>query len=136
MTWSTRESFPLKTQNGWAFLWHAEIRKSGGKTGVDIPEGKNLVGAFYQPKAVYIDTAILVTLPLEEYLGGIAEVIKYGVNGDFEFYCFLERNLDAILELNPTIIQEMIYICCRIKAEVLLNLSRLRMRLRKFKTHR
>lgn len=90
----------------------------GGKTGVDIPEGKNLVGAFYQPKAVYIDTAVLTTLPVEEFLGGIAEVIKYGVIRDFEFYCSLERNLDAILALQPDIIQEMIHTCCRIKAEV------------------
>ncbi|MCF8056113.1 MAG: 3-dehydroquinate synthase [Desulfocapsa sp.] len=90
----------------------------GGKTGVDIPEGKNLVGAFYQPKAVYVDTAVLITLPVEELLGGIAEVIKYGVIRDFDFYCFLERNLDAILALNPPIIQEMIYACCKIKAEV------------------
>jgi 3-dehydroquinate synthase len=90
----------------------------GGKTGVDIPEGKNLVGAFYQPKAVYIDTAVLTTLPIAEYLGGIAEVIKYGVIWDLEFYVFLERNLDAILGLQPAIIQEMVTICCRTKAAV------------------
>ena len=81
----------------------------GGKTGVDIPEGKNLVGAFYQPKAVYIDTAVLTTLPVEEYLGGIAEVIKYGIIRDFDFYCFLERNLDAILGLQSDVIVEMIH---------------------------
>jgi 3-dehydroquinate synthase len=90
----------------------------GGKTGVDIPEGKNLVGAFYQPKAVYIDTAVLTTLPIAEYLGGIAEVIKYGVIWDLEFYVFLERNLDAILGLQPAIIQEMVTTCCRTKAAV------------------
>jgi 3-dehydroquinate synthase len=90
----------------------------GGKTGVDIPEGKNLVGAFYQPEAVYIDTAVLTTLPAEELLGGIAEVIKYGVIRDYEFYVFLERNLDAILALEPSIIQEMIHTCCAIKADV------------------
>lgn len=90
----------------------------GGKTGVDIPEGKNLVGAFYQPKAVYIDTAVLSTLPPDEYLGGIAEVIKYGVIWDLDFYCFLERNLDAILALQPAIVQEMITICCQTKADV------------------
>ena len=90
----------------------------GGKTGVDIPEGKNLVGAFYQPQAVYIDTAVLTTLPIEELLGGIAEVIKYGVIWDYDFYCFMERNLDAILALNPSIIQEMVHTCCTIKAEV------------------
>lgn len=90
----------------------------GGKTGVDIPEGKNLVGAFYQPKAVYIDTAVLTTLPLQELLGGLAEVIKYGVIRDFDFFVFLERHLDRILCLDPQSIQEMIHTCCRIKAEV------------------
>lgn len=90
----------------------------GGKTGVDIPEGKNLVGAFYQPQAVYIDTAVLTTLPESELLGGIAEVIKYGVIRDLDFYCYLERNLDAILILDPPVIQEMVRTCCRIKAEV------------------
>lgn len=90
----------------------------GGKTGVDIAEGKNLVGAFYQPKAVYIDTAVLSTLPLDEYLGGVAEVIKYGVIWDFDFYCFLERNLDAILALQPDIVQEMVTLCCKTKADV------------------
>ena len=90
----------------------------GGKTGVDIAEGKNLVGAFYQPKAVYIDTAVLSTLPLDEYLGGIAEVIKYGVIWDYDFYCFLERNLDAILGLQPAVVQEMVTTCCKTKAAV------------------
>jgi 3-dehydroquinate synthase len=90
----------------------------GGKTGVDIPEGKNLVGAFYQPKAVYIDTAVLTTLPLQELLGGLAEVIKYGVICDYDFFVFLERHLDKILLLDRQSIQEMIHTCCRIKAEV------------------
>lgn len=90
----------------------------GGKTGVDIPEGKNLVGAFYQPKAVYIDTAVLTTLPQIELLGGLAEVIKYGVIRDFDFFVFLEQNLDRILGLERESIQQMITSCCRIKAEV------------------
>ncbi len=90
----------------------------GGKTGVDIPEGKNLVGAFYQPKAVYIDTAVLTTLPQQELLGGLAEVIKYGVICDFDFFVFLERHLDKILGLDRDSVQEMIFTCCRIKAEV------------------
>ncbi len=63
----------------------------GGKTGVDIPEGKNLVGAFYQPKAVYIDISVLNTLPRQELLGGLAEVIKYGVIRDGEFFHFLHE---------------------------------------------
>jgi len=73
----------------------------GGKTGVDLPEGKNLIGAFYQPKAVYIDTRVLNTLPEEELLGGLAEVIKHGI----------------ICE-NPEMIEKTVYTCCRIKADV------------------
>ncbi len=90
----------------------------GGKTGVDIPEGKNLVGAFYQPKVVYIDTAVLLTLPRTELLGGLGEVIKYGVIRDPEFFVFLEREIDNILGLHPPVVQKMIQHCCRIKAEV------------------
>lgn len=90
----------------------------GGKTGIDIPEGKNLVGAFYQPKVVFIDTAVLTTLPMKEYCGGLAEVIKYGVIRDRDFFFFLENNIDHILALDRQTIQEMIYTCCRIKADV------------------
>ncbi|MCP4343467.1 MAG: 3-dehydroquinate synthase [Desulfobulbaceae bacterium] len=90
----------------------------GGKTGVDIPEGKNLVGAFYQPKAVYIDTSVLKTLPPEELLGGLGEVIKYGVIRDEEFFHFLRDNRQAILDLEPELINKTIYICCKIKSEV------------------
>lgn len=90
----------------------------GGKTGVDIPEGKNLVGAFYQPKVVYIDTAVLTTLPMAEYSGGLAEVVKYGVIRDREFFEFLEQRIADILALDQTTIQEMIFTCCRIKADV------------------
>ncbi len=64
----------------------------GGKTGVDIPEGKNLVGTFYQPKAVYIDTDVLKTLPEEQFLSGMAEVIKHGFIRDNDFITFLETN--------------------------------------------
>ncbi len=90
----------------------------GGKTGVDIPEGKNLVGTFYQPRAVYIDTAVLHTLPGEELLGGLAEVIKYGVIADADFFRFLEENRAAILSLDQSTITETISRCCEIKAWV------------------
>lgn len=90
----------------------------GGKTGVDIPEGKNLVGAFYQPKAVYIDTSVLETLPKEELLGGLGEVIKYGVIRDEEFFHFLRDNREGILNLEPELINKTIHLCCKIKAEV------------------
>lgn len=90
----------------------------GGKTGVDLPEGKNLVGAFYQPKAVYVDIDVLQTLPREELLGGLAEVIKYGVIRDGDFFTFLEEYRRKILRLEPKIIEKMISRCCEIKAEV------------------
>lgn len=90
----------------------------GGKTGVDLPEGKNLVGAFYQPKAVYIDTDVLRTLDDQELLGGLAEVIKYGVIRDEHFFSFMETERKRILSLDPEVIVEMITRCCAIKAEV------------------
>jgi 3-dehydroquinate synthase len=90
----------------------------GGKTGVDIIEGKNLIGVFHQPRAVYVDIAVLRTLPREELLGGLAEVIKYGVIRDGAFFDFLENHRQAILDLQPEVITHTISTCCRIKAEV------------------
>ena len=90
----------------------------GGKTGVDIPEGKNLVGAFYQPKAVYIDISVLGSLPREELLGGLGEVIKYGVIRDAAFFDFLLDNRQGILRLEPELVKETVYLCCKIKSEV------------------
>ena len=90
----------------------------GGKTGVDIPEGKNLVGTFYQPKAVYIDSDVLRTLPVEELQGGLAEVIKYGVIHDAEFFAFLEKERDAVLALRQDVLTKLIACCCEIKAWV------------------
>lgn len=90
----------------------------GGKTGVDIPEGKNLVGAFYQPKAVYIDSSVLRSLPVEELLNGIAEVIKYGVIYDQAFFDYLDENREKILALDLAVIEHVIGRCCAIKADV------------------
>ena len=90
----------------------------GGKTGVDIPEGKNLIGTFYQPKAVYIDIDVLKTLPPEEFRGGLGEVIKYGVIIDQAFFEFLEQNRAAIMNQEPDVLVSMIYTCCEIKANV------------------
>lgn len=90
----------------------------GGKTGVDLPEGKNLVGAFYQPKAVFIDTEVLQTLNRQELLGGLAEVIKYGVIRDEKFFAFLEKEREKICRLDSEVIVEMITRCCAIKADV------------------
>lgn len=90
----------------------------GGKTGVDIPEGKNLIGAFYQPRAVFIDTSVLSTLAPEEFLGGMAEVIKYGAGIDADFFQWLGDHRRAILALTPSILAAMIRHCCELKASV------------------
>ncbi len=73
----------------------------GGKTGINTPFGKNLVGAFHQPKAVLIDPNILATLPLRELKAGYAEVLKYGLIDDPEFFCWLEENGAALLGIHP-----------------------------------
>jgi 3-dehydroquinate synthase len=72
----------------------------GGKTGVNLPEGKNLVGAFYPPKAVLADPELLKTLPPREFRSGIYEVVKYGVIGDAPLFEFLENNLEKVLRRN------------------------------------
>jgi 3-dehydroquinate synthase len=73
----------------------------GGKTGVNLPEGKNLVGAFYPPKLVIADPELLQTLPLREFRSGIYEIIKYGVIGDAPLFNFLERNMEKLLRRDP-----------------------------------
>jgi len=90
----------------------------GGKTGVNHPLGKNMIGAFYQPRAVIIDTNTLNTLPDRELSAGIAEVIKYGLIRDPEFFDWLEANLDRLLQRDPETLSEAIYRSCRNKAEV------------------
>ena len=90
----------------------------GGKTGVDIPEGKNLLGAFYQPKLVLIDTDVLRTLPPQEFLGGMGEVIKYGASLDADFFMFLKQNREQILSFSPEHLSYLIYRCCELKAQI------------------
>ncbi|WP_028583283.1 3-dehydroquinate synthase [Desulfogranum mediterraneum] len=90
----------------------------GGKTGVDIPEGKNLIGTFYQPRAVFIDIDVLATLPEQELRGGLAEVIKYGVILDAAFFQRLLEQREQILDLEPSALIPMIRTCCAIKAQV------------------
>lgn len=89
----------------------------GGKTAVNHPKGKNLIGAFYQPRAVFIDPEVLKTLDERELRAGLAEVIKYGVIWDKEFFAFLEENADRLLHPGDEII-EAIERSCAIKAEV------------------
>jgi 3-dehydroquinate synthase len=90
----------------------------GGKTGVDLPTGKNLVGAFFQPKAVIIFTDVLKTLPARELHCGLAEVIKYGCICDKPFFKFLEAHAQQILAGDPKVIASVILRCCAIKAQV------------------
>jgi 3-dehydroquinate synthase len=90
----------------------------GGKTAVNLPQGKNLVGAFHQPRAVVIDTSTLSTLSDRELRSGIAEVVKYGAIGDAEFLSWLESNADALLARDATALAHAIAVSCRQKAGV------------------
>ncbi|MBI3591896.1 MAG: 3-dehydroquinate synthase, partial [Nitrospirae bacterium] len=90
----------------------------GGKTGVNHPLGKNMIGTFYQPRHVLIDTDTLKTLPERELLCGIAEIIKYGVIWDELLFDFMEKNKDAILSLENDAVRFIIRRSCEIKAEV------------------
>jgi len=90
----------------------------GGKTGVNHPGGKNLVGAFHQPALVFMDLALLDTLPAGELRAGMAEVVKYGLIWDEAFFAFLEGNLEAVLRLRPEPLRHIVRRSCEIKAEV------------------
>lgn len=90
----------------------------GGKTAVNHPLGKNLIGAFYQPKAVVISLEALTTLPKQEFLAGLAEVVKYGMIRDRTFFDFLSTNAEGILAQNPTLLREVVLRSCAIKADV------------------
>jgi 3-dehydroquinate synthase len=90
----------------------------GGKVGIDLPQGKNLIGAFYQPKLVYSNVTLLKTLPLAQIREGLAEVIKYGVIADAGLFCFLEKNYKKILNLNSAALSHIIYKSALIKAKI------------------
>ena len=90
----------------------------GGKTGVNHRMGKNLIGAFYQPKLVLVDPAALCTLPARDYRAGMAEVIKYGVIGSEGFFEFLEAHMEKAMGLDPPVLRKILTCCCRTKAEV------------------
>lgn len=89
----------------------------GGKVGINLAAGKNLVGAFYQPRFVLCDLSTLDTLPKRELQAGLGEVIKYGIIADARFFRRLERDLPALLQRGPSL-EEVIARCCRIKASV------------------
>ena len=90
----------------------------GGKTGVDLPEGKNLLGSFHQPRAVLIDPAVLATLPEREYRSGLYEVLKYGVIRRREIFEFMEQNRERILQRDPAALEWIITESVKVKAEV------------------
>ena len=90
----------------------------GGKTAIDHPRGKNLIGAFYQPELVLIDVDTLATLPKREFCAGMAEVVKYGVAIDYAFFEYLEQNVNAILAMERECLVEVIRRCCGLKAQV------------------
>lgn len=90
----------------------------GGKTGVNHPLGKNMIGAFHQPQCVIADTASLLTLPDREFSAGVAEVIKYGLICDGEFFDWLEQNIHALMDRDPDLLIETIYRSCANKAQV------------------
>lgn len=90
----------------------------GGKTGLNLPEGKNLVGAFYQPQAVWADFGVLKTLPQRELAAGLAEVIKYGPIADAEFFCWLEANMERLVAREPAALAVAVRRSCEIKAAV------------------
>ncbi|GAA3569584.1 3-dehydroquinate synthase [Marinobacter xestospongiae] len=90
----------------------------GGKTGINHPLGKNMIGAFHQPEVVLIDTRTLATLPPREVSAGLAEVIKYGLIRDVEFLAWLESEMDRLMGLDSVALAEAIYRSCACKAEV------------------
>ena len=90
----------------------------GGKTGINLAAGKNLAGAFHQPMAVLADTDTLATLPPREFAAGMAEVIKYGVALDADFFAWLEQQAAAIQAREPEALERMVARCCQIKADV------------------
>jgi 3-dehydroquinate synthase len=90
----------------------------GGKTGVNLRAGKNLVGAFYQPRLVLCDLSTLKTLPDCEFRAGLAEVIKYGIIYDANLFAQIERGLPKILKRDEKVLSQIVARCCEIKAEV------------------
>ena len=90
----------------------------GGKTGINHPVGKNLIGSFHQPRLVLADTATLDTLPIREFRSGVAEIIKYGLIRDLPFLDWLDQHLEALMRRDPDVLSQAILEACRNKAEV------------------
>lgn len=90
----------------------------GGKTGVNLPQGKNLVGTFYQPRLVLCDPSVLKTLPPREYVSGFGEVVKYGMIRDASLFEYLEHNVAGIRGRDTDVLDEIVHRCAAIKADV------------------
>ncbi len=90
----------------------------GGKVGINLPQAKNMVGAFLQPVGVLIDTETLATLPEREFLAGLGEVVKYGVILDAELFAYLEAHAAELLARDRDVLKHVIARCCRLKADV------------------
>ena len=90
----------------------------GGKVGINLPGAKNMVGAFWQPELVWIDTAVLSTLPEREYRAGLAEVVKYGVILDADFFAYLESHVGELTARDAAVLETVIVRSCRLKADV------------------
>lgn len=92
----------------------------GGKVGIDLSVGKNLVGAFHQPKLVWSDVSVLATLDQRQIRNGLAEAVKYGVISDKKLFAYIEKHFKEILSLNPAVLEHVIKECSRIKAGVVM----------------
>ena len=90
----------------------------GGKTAINHPLGKNMIGAFYQPQVVLADLSTLNTLPDKEFSSGMAEVIKYALLGDADFLQWLEQNMPALMQRQPDILAEAVAHCCQMKSDI------------------
>ncbi|MBF0330604.1 MAG: 3-dehydroquinate synthase [Candidatus Omnitrophica bacterium] len=90
----------------------------GGKVAVDLPEGKNLVGSFYQPKLVWSDVSLLASLSERQLRNGLAEAVKYGVIADAKLFSFIEKNVKALLRCDKKALSSVIFNCAAIKARV------------------
>jgi 3-dehydroquinate synthase len=93
----------------------------GGKTAINHPLGKNMIGAFYQPRKVIIDVNTLNTLDERHFRAGLAEVVKYGVIADAEFFSWLEHNIPSLLAKDPAALEFAITTCCQIKADIVVK---------------
>ncbi|MFN2362663.1 MAG: 3-dehydroquinate synthase, partial [Halarsenatibacteraceae bacterium] len=90
----------------------------GGKVAINHPKAKNIIGAFYQPEIVIIDIELLNTLESRDYNTGLAEVIKYGFGFNQDLFTYIENNISEIKEINPEVLNKLIYNCCQLKSDI------------------